>query len=73
MSFWSKRGRSAWILAVGDLALVLISGCSGTTDDGLSVGDDAPGFALPEASGSTVTLNDFAGAPALLYFHMADG
>ena len=70
---WSKRGMSAWIFPVGVLALVLLAGCSGTTDDGLSVGDDAPGFALPEASGSTVTLNDFAEAPALLYFHMADG
>jgi hypothetical protein len=69
----SMRGMSARISAVGVFALVLLTGCGDTTDDGLSVGDDAPGFTLPEASGSTVTLNDFAGAPALLYFHMADG
>lgn len=53
------------------LAVSVLAGCGGT--DGLAVGDSAPDFALPEASGSTVSLDDYAGGPALLYFHMADG
>lgn len=69
----SMRGMSGWIWSVGVLVLVLLTSCSNTRDDGLSVGDDAPDFSLPEASGSTVALSDFAGEPVLLYFHMADG
>ena len=55
------------------LALVVLSGCSDANGDGLAVGDDAPSFSLPDSSGSTVALDDYAGRPALLYFHMADG
>jgi len=59
-------------------ALVLLifgalAGCSDGSGDTLAVGDDAPGFTLPDASGSTVSLSDYGGQPALLYFHMADG
>jgi hypothetical protein len=52
--------------------MLFLSACSGG-GAGLSIGDDAPAFSLPEASGSTVSLEDFAGTATLLYFHMADG
>ena len=61
------------IFVLMTLAVVVLAGCSDATDEGLAVGDAAPDFALPAASGSTVSLSDYAGAPALLYFHMADG
>lgn len=53
------------------LAAVALAGCGDTTD-GLDVGDQAPDFTLPTASGAMVSLDDYTG-PALLYFHMADG
>lgn len=53
------------------VAVLLLSACAG--NQGLAVGDEAPGFSLPEASGATVSLEDFAGTATLLYFHMADG
>jgi len=63
--------RAAVVLIV--LAALVMSGCGDGTGDGLAVGDEAPDFALPEASGATISLDDYAGGPALLYFHMADG
>ena len=54
------------------LFTLVITGCT-DANDGLAVGDRAPEFALPTASGSTISLDDYAGGPALLYFHMADG
>ncbi len=54
------------------LALLLPTACGGG-DDGLAVGDPAPSFELPEASGGTVGLDGYAARPVLLYFHMADG
>jgi len=39
----------------------------------LSVSDPAPPFSLPTASGETVSLADYQGAPVLLFFHMAGG
>ena len=39
----------------------------------VSVGDDAPNFDLPTATGETVSLANYAGQPVLLFFHMADG
>lgn len=65
-------GLQAALLLMMVVALVA-TGCSDATADGLTIGDDAPGFELPTASGSTVSLDEYAGAPALLYFHMADG
>jgi cytochrome oxidase Cu insertion factor (SCO1/SenC/PrrC family) len=55
------------------LVAVVLAGCGPAGGDGLAVGDDAPDFALPDSFGSTVSLDDYAGEPALLYFHMADG
>lgn len=50
-----------------------MTGCSDASGGTLHVGDDAPDFTLPAASGATVSLADYAGEPVLLYFHMADG
>jgi hypothetical protein len=63
-------GSPLWVAAL--IAVLLVSACSGG-GAGLAIGDDAPGFSLPEASGSTVSLDDFSGTATLLYFHMADG
>jgi hypothetical protein len=60
------------VLVLMLLSSLIMAGCGGATD-GLAVGDRAPAFDLPTASGSTVALDDYAGGPALLYFHMADG
>jgi len=60
-------------LIVALVAMVLLAACSDAPGDGLAVGDNAPDFSLPEASGSTVSLADYTGEPVLLYFHMADG
>jgi thioredoxin-dependent peroxiredoxin len=38
----------------------------------LDTGDKAPAFALPDASGSTVSLKDFAGKKVVVYFYPAD-
>ena len=37
----------------------------------LSSGQPAPGFTLPAADGSTVSLSDFAGKPVIVYFYPA--
>jgi peroxiredoxin Q/BCP len=37
----------------------------------LSSGQPAPGFTLPAADGSTVSLSDFAGRPVIVYFYPA--
>lgn len=37
----------------------------------LSPGQPAPGFTLPAADGSTVSLSDFAGRPVIVYFYPA--
>lgn len=39
----------------------------------LDVGDPAPPFTLPDQSGHTVSLSDYAGQPVLLYFYPKDG
>jgi len=40
--------------------------------DGLQVGDVAPDFDLPDASGNRVRLSDFRGAPVALVFYPLD-
>ena len=37
----------------------------------LSVGDDAPGFTLPTADGSTISLGDLRGRRVVVYFYPA--
>jgi cytochrome oxidase Cu insertion factor (SCO1/SenC/PrrC family) len=54
------------------IVLVFLSACSEESSK-LSVGDNAPGFTLTAANGTTVSLSDYVGQPVLLYFHMAVG
>jgi thioredoxin-dependent peroxiredoxin len=37
----------------------------------LEPGDDAPGFSLPDDTGKTVSLSDFAGRKVVVYFYPA--
>lgn len=59
--------------AVLAVVTLLLAACGGDDGGELSVGDDAPGFDLPDASGGTVSLDDYSDRPVLLYFHMAEG
>ncbi len=55
------------------LSLLLVS-CGQAAPGALAVGDTAPAFTLPAATGEQVSLADFTGKqPVLLYFHMAAG
>jgi len=68
-------------LAIGVLVSALLvaactSGPESDVGDGgtVAVGDPAPGFTLPSASGRQVALADFTGhKPVLLYFSMGPG
>ena len=52
---------------------LILQACSPDTGE-LSVGDNAPTFTLPSASGTEVSLSDVNNdQPVLLYFHMALG
>lgn len=54
-------------------AAAMLSAC-GSSGASLNVGDRAPDFALPDTTGKTVSLSEFADeSPVLLYFHMAVG
>jgi hypothetical protein len=54
------------------LVSILTQACSSQGD--LAVGDQAPGFMLPSATGTDVSLSDYTGeGPVLLFFHMAVG
>jgi hypothetical protein len=54
------------------LVIILAQACSSRGD--LAVGDQAPGFTLPSATGADVSLSDYTGeGPVLLFFHMAVG
>lgn len=70
-----KRKRKG--LSLGLLFLLsttfFIASCS-SLPIGLTVGDQAPDFKLPTASGGVISLADYSGnQPVLLYFHMAVG
>jgi peroxiredoxin len=65
---------STFTVLVLSLAALSISACSASDGAALKVGDPAPTFTLPAASGEQVSLSDYQGSkPVLLYFHMADG
>jgi uncharacterized lipoprotein YajG len=54
------------------VAVIFLSACSQQKE--IAVGNNAPDFSLPSATGSTVSLSDFRDQrPVLLYFHMAMG
>lgn len=60
-----------YLAFLGMAAIILLTACG---PSGLQVGDQAPDFSLPTASGSEVSLDDYSGEqPVLLYFHMALG
>ena len=46
---------------------------SSSQQNPIAVGDNAPAFSLKSASGGTVSLSDYVGKPALLYFSMGPG
>jgi len=52
---------------------LVLQACSPDSSE-LSVGDQAPTFTLPSATGAEVSLSEVnADQPVLLYFHMALG
>jgi len=64
--------RTTMVFFVLFLVSILAQACSSQGD--LAVGDQAPGFTLPSATGTDVSLNDITGeGPVLLFFHMALG
>jgi len=64
------RSRSILIGIVG----MLLLGLAACGDDAPSTAESpAPGFTLPAADGTTVSLADYGDEPVLLFFHMADG
>jgi cytochrome oxidase Cu insertion factor (SCO1/SenC/PrrC family) len=61
------------ILAFG-LISALLTACSGGASAPASTEvRPAPDFTLPNALGGEVSLNDYAGEPVFLFFHMAVG
>lgn len=74
-----RRARAAWVRptawVVGTLAtagLITAALLSARPDTGAGT-DAAPPFTLPVSDGTTVSLEDYAGAPVLLYFNEGAG
>lgn len=71
--------RSHGWLAAALLLLLLANACSQEQvpregrGAGVDVGERAPAFELPAASGGRISLADFDGRPVLLYFSMGPG
>lgn len=64
--------RKVTLLGMFMLLALLLQACGG--GQSLTVGDPAPEFSLPTASGSQVSLAAYQEQqPVLLYFHMALG
>ena len=67
-----RTTRSLLVAVIGVMLLGLgLAACG--EDEGAAEGSPAPGFALPDSKGGTVSLADYGDEPVLLYFHMADG
>jgi cytochrome oxidase Cu insertion factor (SCO1/SenC/PrrC family) len=66
--------KSNWWLA-GVVVLVVTSACAQqqSAGEGVRVGEPAPTFELPSATGARVSLSDFKGQDVLLYFSMGPG
>ncbi len=74
MSFPSGVRASIVPMILGLLLTTALLTACGESRGRLAVGDPAPAFSLPSASGDQVSLSDYRGSkPILLYFHMADG
>lgn len=67
-----SRKRYIAIPSILVLLGLVLSAC-GISREALAIGDPAPSFTLPSASGEQVSLADYQGQPVLLYFHMALG
>jgi len=72
--------RHKWHLPMWILSLSLIAVACGGNDAGVApdaqppeVGDEAPAFTLPEATGGSLSLSELRGRSVLLYFSMAPG
>ena len=55
------------------IPVLLALAVAATNATGLKVGDSAPGFAAPAASGKTIKLSDFKGQWVVLYFYPKAG
>ena len=53
-------------------AMLALVGCSSTTADSLTVGQDAPPFALKDQGGKIHQLSDYAGSWLVVYFYPKD-
>ena len=74
------RMRHRWFFVVWILSLSLVAAACGGNEDGdvpdvrpPEVGDVAPPFTLPEATGGSLSLSELRGRPVLLYFSMGPG
>lgn len=68
------KARHPLAVAAVLVTTLLLTACASGRGSGLEVGDPAPEFRLPSASGEKVALSEYRGSqPVLLYFHMADG
>jgi len=66
------------VLGVAVVALMLWlrsgnEGDHGASTVALTEGQRAPDFSLPDVTGQPISLSDFRGKPALLYFSMGSG
>lgn len=71
------------LAALVSLAALLTAACtsapkssdepSAAPEEGVAVGDPAPGFTLPTPDGEGVSLSDYRGRSVLLYFSMGPG
>ena len=62
-----------WLVLLIVLLMLPLAACGGSEPEGMQTGAAAPDFSLPDVTGQTVSLSDYAGTPVLLFFHMAVG
>jgi cytochrome oxidase Cu insertion factor (SCO1/SenC/PrrC family) len=61
------------LLALGLISALLAACGGGASTPANTAVRPAPDFTLPNALGGEVSLNDYAGEPVFLFFHMAVG